>query len=683
MEPKDPVRTSDVSLASPRPDDAKGVGLNKRGALIGGAAIVLVALVAAVVWFGVLAPDDAPSRPGVKEGDPAAEAADAFAAHWVAGTLAKVPVVDETVDINAETLAITAGLGAGAGGKPAKAEVTSMRTINPEPGAAEGPDRVGATVEVTWQLAPTRVWTYETEVQLVEDPDAADDDPRWLVDWSPSAVHKRLTEGDTFQVVRLPAARGEILGPDGTPLVGLRPVVNVGIQPGATTGRAATAQQVASLVGVDAASLVDRVSAGTDTDLISVITLRKEAFEPIRAQLEAIAGVVLQDDEIPLAPSRDFARALIGTVGPATPEIAAASNGRVGEGDLTGLSGIQASQDAALAGEAGVSIRVVPDAASGREAYALKDFPTVKGRSVQITLDPEIQAAADEVMSTAPKPAALVAIRVSTGDVLAVSNGPEGADGYNRALIGKYPPGSTFKIASTLALLENGLTPETVVDCPATIVVGKEFSNAEGEVLGPVPFSKDFADSCNTAFVGQSRSITAEQLSDAAEKLGYRDVDLGVPAAGGSVPLTDSETEHAADMIGQGKVEASPLAVALASASVAAGRSLVPRLIIDPEDPKPAAGEPLDPAAIAALRGLMRGVVTDGTGSALLGVPGGDVAGKTGTAEYGTESPPQTHAWFTGFQGDIAFAVLVEDGGFGGQTAAPLAAAFLTALAAG
>ncbi|WP_421118035.1 penicillin-binding transpeptidase domain-containing protein [Aquihabitans daechungensis] len=657
--------------------------MNKRGALIGGGVVVLVGIVAAAAWFGVLSADDEPSRPGVRDGDPAAEAADAFAAAWQGGTLSKVAFVDANGDVNARSLVIAAGLGPGVAGKPAKAEVTSMRTIPPPEGRKDDPARVAATMKVTWQIDPQRAWTYDTEVELVEDAGTGDGEPAWLVDWSPAVVHKRLIDGDTLQVVRLPAARGEILGPDGKPLVGLRPVVVVGIQPGATVDRTAAAQQVAGLVGVDAAALTDRVEAGSDTDLISVVTLRQEAFEPVRAQLEAIPGVVLQEDEIPLAPTRDFARALIGTVGPATAEIARESNGRIAEGDLTGLSGVQASQDVALAGQAGVSIRVVPKPGSGREAFVLEDFPTKSGASVTITLDPEIQAAADEVMATAPKPAALVAIRPSTGDVLAVSNGPAGANGYNRALIGKYPPGSTFKIASGLTLLENGLTPETIVDCPATIVVGKEFRNAEGEVLGAVPFSKDFADSCNTAFVGQSRTITAQQLADTAKKLGYRELDLGVPVFGGSVPVTDNETEHAADMIGQGKVEASPFAVALASASVAAGRSVQPRLIIDPKNPEPEPGEQLDPEAIADLRGLMRGVVTDGTGGAVLGIPGGDVAGKTGTAEFGTQSPPQSHAWFTGFQGDIAFAVLVEDGGFGGQVAAPLAADFLTKLAEG
>jgi cell division protein FtsI/penicillin-binding protein 2 len=76
----------------------------------------------------------------------------------------------------------------------------------------------------------------------------------------------------------------------------------------------------------------------------------------------------------------------------------------------------------------------------------------------------------------------------------------------------------------------------------------------------------------------------------------------------------------------------------------------------------------------------MRSVVTTGTGTALRSVPGGPVHGKTGTAEYGGGEEPPTHAWFTGFQGDVAFALVVEDGGFGGRTAAPLAADFLRRL---
>jgi len=90
--------------------------------------------------------------------------------------------------------------------------------------------------------------------------------------------------------------------------------------------------------------------------------------------------------------------------------------------------------------------------------------------------------------------------------------------------------------------------------------------------------------------------------------------------------------------------------------------------------------KPLQARPVGELRSLMRQVVTDGTGSVLKDVPGGPVSGKTGTAEHGTKSPPETRAWFVGWQGDVAFAVLVEEGRSGGTVAAPLVKRFLTDL---
>ena len=99
-------------------------------------------------------------------------------------------------------------------------------------------------------------------------------------------------------------------------------------------------------------------------------------------------------------------------------------------------------------------------------------------------------------------------------------------------------------------------------------------------MLGTVPFRTDFAQSCNTAFVGSAGKVSAAQLADAAKALGYgAAAGLGVQAFGGSVPTSGDAVEHAADMIGQGKVLASPLSVATASASVAAGTPVTPRLV--------------------------------------------------------------------------------------------------------
>jgi cell division protein FtsI/penicillin-binding protein 2 len=111
------------------------------------------------------------------------------------------------------------------------------------------------------------------------------------------------------------------------------------------------------------------------------------------------------------------------------------------------------------------------------------------------------------------------------------------------------------------------------------------------------------------------------------------------------------------------------------AATVADGRWRAPRLLAS--DPR-AAGPRLPRRELSTLRALMRAVVVRGTGSALASVPG-EVAGKTGTAEYGGGDPPPTHAWFICFRGDLALAVLVEDGASGAAVAAPVARRFFDA----
>jgi cell division protein FtsI/penicillin-binding protein 2 len=117
--------------------------------------------------------------------------------------------------------------------------------------------------------------------------------------------------------------------------------------------------------------------------------------------------------------------------------------------------------------------------------------------------------------------------------------------------------------------------------------------------------------------------------------------------------------------------------VAGASAAVANGAWIAPHLLADT---KPATTQ-LPAGQVKTLRSLMRSVVSSGTATVMRSTPGGPVYGKTGTAEFGSDNPPKTHAWFTGYQGDVAFAVIVEAGGFGAKAAAPIAKSFLTTLA--
>jgi cell division protein FtsI/penicillin-binding protein 2 len=183
--------------------------------------------------------------------------------------------------------------------------------------------------------------------------------------------------------------------------------------------------------------------------------------------------------------------------------------------------------------------------------------------------------------------------------------------------------------------------------------------------------------SCNTAFVGLSKRLELGVLTRVARDYGLGEKpDLPLAAATSKVPEASDPVARAAMMIGQDRIVASPLAMAGVAATVADGRWRSPRIV---STDLPRSGPALDDGERAVLRELMRSVVTSGTGTALAAVPG-EVAGKTGTAEYGSGDPPPTHAWFIAFRGDLAIAVLVENGRSGGSVAAPIAARFFQAL---
>lgn len=621
--------------------------MQRKGLIAGAVAAAVVVAVGAWQVPQLLGGDDGDRR-----------AAEAFAHAWVDGNLSELRWYQGGgSDPAGEVASLTAGLTPAPEDRPAEVAVASVERDG---------DTATAELSVRWELG--KPWSYPTALPLRRVDDG------WQPVLSPSVVHPDLAEGQALRARLVQPPRAAITDRNGAPIMLDRPVVTVGVHPARATDLAATVDRVAALTEVDAAALLKRAQAAAPDAFVEVITLRREAYDAQREQLRPIPGVVFREGERALAPTSAFARALLGSVGPATAEIVEASGGKVRADQVVGLSGLQKKLDTQLGGEPGMTVEVVD--AEGSTVQELMTEAPVPGEPVQLTLDPAVQQAADAALATAPagKASALVAIQPSSGDVLAVANnGPDGP-GVDRALTGRYPPGSTFKIASTLALLRQGLTVDEGVPCPATVTVnGKSFKNAEDEVLGDQPFRQDFAHSCNTAFVGSADRVTSAQLQTAARDIGYGSYDLGIDVFGGDVPTTDDAVVHAAQMIGQGKVLASPLAVAVSAATVADGRLRPPRLLMS--SPAAAPGDPL--AQAADLQALTRLVVTEGTATALQAVPGAPVSGKTGTAEFGSEVPPRTHAWFAGFSGDLAFAVLVEDGGFGGAVAAPLAGELL------
>ena len=607
------------------------------------------------------------NREEVRLDKEARTAAERFAGAWSKRDVQKVEYAGRPgAEVVASFKATTAGLGSA----PAKVTVTSLQRVG---------DKANGTLSVAWTVAGGATWTYPMPISLQRDSSevwevlAKEGASMWAPGLAPTAK---------LVATRTSGKRGNVLDRRGSPILAVGTVHDVAIDPARAS--AATVAALEVLVEEPKGSLIAKLNAAKASGskaAIPVITYRKSDFEARRARLDALIGVVYPSREQPLPlPTRDFARALLGSYGAATAETIKNGKGRYIAGDYAGLSGLQGQYDEVLSGTSGVTVTSTdkPDVPLFKKA-------ATNGDPITLTLDTRTQKAAETALAgTKGVPSALVAVDVATGDLLAVANSP--AVGMNRALLSRYAPGSTLKVATTYSLLTKGLSPSKPVNCPPTAVVdGRTMRNYEGEKFGLVPFSVDFAHSCNTAFVGLAAKMGNSDVRDAAAALGVGagwGKHLGVAGAfDGSVPVTTSKTDKAATAFGQAKTEASPASLAVMAASVARGSYIEPALIRTPAvagaDRAP---KPLNPKAAGELRALMRLVVTSGTATDVLGsVPG--VYGKTGTAEYGTNDPPATRAWFVGWQGPVAFAVLVEEGKSGATVAAPIAKTFLANLA--
>jgi cell division protein FtsI/penicillin-binding protein 2 len=605
-------------------------------------ALGALALVAAAVVFVVLWRESRPPGPD--------DALGSYAAAWTRGDDTGAGALTDN------PRAATAALRANRRGLDgARVQATVL-------GVDEHGDDARGDVRVRWDVPGIGPWSYDTTIAL------ARSDDRWQVLWRPTAVHPRLKATNLrLGTVRDDPERAPILARDGAPLISAREVVRVGINRATVSDIDATATALASLLHVSGANLARAARRAGPKQFVEAVTLRAAEFDPLAEQLSAIQGVQTVRTTAQLAPTRSFARALLGAVAPATAEQIAASHGAVAVGDDVGQWGLEARFQRQLAGTA---TRRIVVRRRGVPTATLLERRGTRGRAVRTTLDRGVQRAAESALGGRHDAAALVALQPSTGDILAVANRPTGST-YDRAIEGRYPPGSTFKVITTAALLRDGLRTSDTVPCPETITVGgKQFRNFEGEAAGAVPFAQDFAQSCNTAFVSLASRLAPDALTSTARAFG-----LGrTPAS--DVPPGRDAAARAATMIGQDRILASPLAMAGVAATVADGRWRAPRLLAsDPRSSAPA----LRASERDTLRSLMRLVVISGTGVALAGLPG-EIAGKTGTAEFGGGSPPATHAWFIAFRGDLAVAVLVERGSSGAAAAVPVAARFFGAL---
>jgi cell division protein FtsI/penicillin-binding protein 2 len=541
-----------------------------------------------------------------------------------------------------------------------------------------GDEQTGvATYDWTWPIGPDG-WTYSSQATFTEVHD------QWLAEWDVATVEPSLHESVTLELVPLRAQRGDILGAGGLALVTDRPVVRIGIDR-TKVGDArvvASARDLARLVGIDVASYAKRVEASGPLAFVEAIVYRQdEVPRGVLRGVRRIKGGAAIAGELPLGPTKGFATPILGTVGEVTAEMIQ-ENPDFHVGDVAGLSGLEERYDEQLRGTPGQEVNAVGSDGKTREIFRVD---AVDGQPLQLTMDERVQTAAEQALAGVGPASALVAIRPSTGEILAAANGP-GNNGANYATYGQYAPGSTFKQVSSLALLRAGLTPDTVVPCTSSVVVdGKRFENYDdypASGLGSIPLRTAVANSCNTAFISQRGRLGQRSLVDAAASLGMGvDHDLGFPAYFGNVVPPAGETEKAADLIGQGKILASPMVMATVIASIQSGSLVVPSLVTSVTSAPPGGVTGPTAAEAEALRSMLRGVVTSGSGSFLLDVPGPPVIAKTGTAEFDRGGRILTHAWMVAAQGDLAVAVFVDVGTSGSGTAGPVLEQFLRDVA--
>ncbi|MGI5338420.1 penicillin-binding transpeptidase domain-containing protein [Streptomyces sp. CA-181903] len=300
---------------------------------------------------------------------------------------------------------------------------------------------------------------------------------------------------------------------------------------------------------------------------------------------------------------------------------------------------------------------------------------------IRTTLDAGAQRAAEAAVA-ARSEASVVAVRPSTGEILAVADTGARRAGFNAALLGRTAPGSTMKMVTAALLLERGKArPDLPLPCLRYATYGKQFHNVERSENPGATFAQDFAASCNTAFVSLAGHIADGDLAAEARDvfgIGGDDWQTGVTTFDGRIP-PDTGAGKAAAMIGQGTVQMNPLTMASVTATVRDGTFRQPHLV----DPKrfglqPAhAARPLSPVTARALRGMMRLTAVSGTGRTAMSGLGGEIGAKTGSAEI--DRQPQPNGWFAAYRDDMAAAAVVPRGGHGGDSAGPVVAAVLRA----
>lgn len=427
---------------------------------------------------------------------------------------------------------------------------------------------------------------------------------------------------------------------------------------------------------------------------------------------------------------------LLGSVGETTAEdLAASDDPSIEAGDFLGKAGIEQTYDDTLRGEAGTT-RYQVDSTGRVKGQLTADTPQ-PGKSLRLTIDQAVQNAGEAALSSIGLPGAFVAMGVKSGEVLGMGSGPtfdpsiftrplsqnqadalfdedQGAPMFNRAIGSQYPVGSIYKPITALAALDGGVISanDVIQDAGRITIADQEFTNAGQEAHGAVDLRRSIEVSSDVYYylLGAKMNGT-EQLQKWSSDFGIgKTTGIDLPGeSAGFLPSREAVNElHREEpdlldpwvigdniqlAIGQGSLQADPLQMAVAYAALGNGGSVLkPRVVLQTEDaagrvlketePVVAREIPIDPGVRNVLMAGLHDAAQspDGTSYQVFGGFPVPVAGKTGTAE---RPPNGDQAWYVVLapypNPEIVVTATIEEGGFGADTAAPVALQILSA----
>ncbi len=530
---------------------------------------------------------------------------------------------------------------------------------------------------------------------------------------------RKTSESNRLRIIRVSAPRGIIFDRNGIPLVKNTPYFCASIMPEEfNTNSIPSLAMVLHLSEDELREKIKRKAQSPFTPVRLKEGLSYNDVGYIEARRSDFPGLFIE-----IEVSREYLYGgigahVIGYLGKLTPGQSKDPAFRdVPQEAFIGQWGVEKLYDKSLRGTPGQ--RIIEVDAIGREIRLLKEKPSIKGSDLSLSIDMALQKAAEDAFEG--KTGALVALKSDTGEILGIVSSPafdpnKFAKGVspaywneimndkkvpmlNRAIQSQYPPGSTFKIITAIAALEEGVSASASITCNGGMSLGSHrFGCWKKEGHNTISLHRALVESCDVYFYNAGRQVGFDKVHDYALMFGLgAETGIGFgKERKGLIPNTDWKRkikkepwwpgETLINSIGQGYVATTPIQMAVMINAVSNGGNVYKPSIVKVSEPVLVRKAAVKPETLEFVKDALSGVVNEpgGTGQAAKSATV-MIGGKTGTAQVvgirkdskNLKEAQRDHAWFVAFapvdKPKVALSVMIEHGGHGGSAAAPIA----------